>query len=119
MLAVPPTETVLEARIESALDREPNRPRCVHSLYEELIGPSPDTQREGLLDLTRRAAEDLVDHGRARRRFVSAIAIGAHCEDAVYWSARSPHRELEEFGPEFETLAIARRLASCIRCSGL
>jgi hypothetical protein len=109
----------LEEQIESSLNHEPDRPRCVHGLYEELLAPGSASNRDNLLDLTRKAAEDLVEHGRARRRYVSAIAIGAHCEDAVYWSVESPHRELEDFGPEFEQLAVARRLASHFQCHGL
>jgi len=119
MLVDEPSRAGLEEQIESALNKDPERPRCVHGLYEELLAPVSPDSREDLLDLTRQAAEDLVEHGRARRRYVSAIAIGAHCEDAVYWSVASPNRELEDFGPEFEQLSIARRLASHFQCHGL
>ncbi|MGP8072965.1 MAG: hypothetical protein ACLPZM_07545 [Thermoplasmata archaeon] len=114
-----PSQKGLEERIESSLNGDPSRPRCVHGLYEELLAPEGGANRDDLLDLTRRAAGDLVEHGRARRRYVSAIAIGAHCEDEVFWSVQSPHRELEDFGPEYEQLAIARRLASHFVCRGL
>jgi len=116
MSAEEPSLAGLEERIESSLNDDPERPRCVHGLYEELLAPEGPGSRDDLLDLTRRAAEELVEHGRARRRYVSAIAIGAHCEDTVYWSVTSPNRELEEFGPEFEQFAIARRLAGHIQC---
>lgn len=118
-MADPRSRTRLEEQIESSLNQDPERPRCVHGLYEELLAPGSQDDRDDLLDLTRQAAEDLVERGLARRRYISAIAIGAHCEDSVYWSAQSPHRELEEFGPEFEQLAVARRLASHFQCHGL
>ncbi len=113
---VPP---VLEDRIETSLNGDRDHPRCVHGLFEELLAPNSSASRDDLLELTRRAADLLVDRGRARRQYVSAIAIGAHCEDAVYWSIESPHERLDDFGPEYEEPAIARRLASHFVCHGL
>jgi hypothetical protein len=120
MMADEPSLARLEAAIETSLNGEPDRPRCVHGLCEELLHPGNTVEvRDEMLSRTRLAAEDLVEHGRARRRFVSATAIGAHCEDSVYWSIASPNRELAEFGPDFEDLAIARRLAAHFVCHGL
>jgi hypothetical protein len=119
MVAAVDASAGLKAQIAANLDESADRPICVHGLYERVQEGAPDVSRDLLIEQVRSAAEDLVHEGLARRAYVSAIAIGAHCEDEVFWSARSPHQQLEEFGPEFDSLAIARRLASHIQCRGL
>jgi hypothetical protein len=109
----------LKERIEANLNDSLDRPICVHGLYETIKEADPAAHRDDLVECVRAAAEDLVQEGHAQHAYVSAIAIGAHCEDEVFWSARSPNRHLEEFGPEFEQLAVARRLASHFECHGL
>src|SRR5271169_2543746 len=102
----------LMVRIEAALDADPERPWCVHRLYEELVTPMDRGQREFMLEETERAAEALVDKGLVHHERISAISIGVHCQDSVYWSSRSDKQRLEEFGPEFQEPAVLRRLAS-------
>lgn len=109
----------LKAHIESNLHDSVDRPICVHGLYESLKDDLPSTGRDDLVEKVRSAAEALVAEGQARHAYVSAIAIGAHCEDEVFWSSRSPHQRLEEFGPEFDPMEVARRLASHFVCHGL
>jgi hypothetical protein len=106
-------------RIETTLEESPDRPWCVHRLYEETLTVSPTVGREGMLSLTQQAADDLVSAGRAYREFVSAVGIGVHCEDSLYWSHDSEKRTLAEFGPEYESPTILRRLASHFQCHGL
>ncbi|MCI4337793.1 MAG: hypothetical protein L3J72_00595 [Thermoplasmata archaeon] len=106
--------------LQGALDANPERPWCVHRLYEEVLVPAGSLgDRDRLLEQTERAANALVAAGRARHEAVSALAIGVHCQDTVYWSTRSPYERLEEFGPEYESPTILRRLASHMRCHGL
>jgi len=113
------TLSPLATRIESALDSDLNHPWCVHRLYERL-GPVVDlSARETLLETTQRAAEELVRTGRARREYVSAIAIGVHCEDSVFWSVDAKRECLAEFGPEYEAPTILNRMASHFQCHGL
>jgi hypothetical protein len=109
----------LKEQIESTLNDSIDRPICVHGLYETVKEAEPGAARADLVELVRTAADNLVLEGQAQHAYVSAIAIGAHCEDEVFWSARSPHRRLEEFGPEFDPLVVARRLASHFECHGL
>jgi hypothetical protein len=109
----------LKSRIEEVLDRDPDRPWCVHRLYEELIATWSAAPRDDMLEVTRKAAEDLVQEGRAQREFVSAIGIGVHCEDSVYWAEASAKHRLSDFGPEYESPTILRRLASHFQCHGL
>ncbi|MCI4373376.1 MAG: hypothetical protein L3K02_07030 [Thermoplasmata archaeon] len=115
----PPQSAGLKDQIESSLNDSPDRPICVHGLYETIKEADPAARREDMVESVRAAAEDLVQEGHAQHAYVSAIAIGAHCEDEVFWSSRSPNQHLEEFGPEFEQLAVARRLASHFECHGL
>jgi hypothetical protein len=119
MSALPLAVDGLKERIEANLNDSPERPICVHGLCETLQDADPTASREVLVESVRAAAEDLVQEGHAQHAYVSAIAIGAHCEDEVFWSARSPYQHLEEFGPEFEQLTVARRLASHFECHGL
>jgi hypothetical protein len=109
----------LALRIEEALNREPDRPWCVHRLCEHLMPPFPEDQRDSLIDVTQRAADEVVASGAARREYVSAVGIGVHCEDSMYWTARSKVTRLEEFGPAYESPVILNRLASHLRCHGL
>jgi hypothetical protein len=110
---------VLQEQIEASLNESLERPICVHGLYETVKDADPAAPRDDLVERVRSAAENLVREGHAQHAYVSAIAIGAHCEDEVFWSSRSPCQRLEEFGPEFDPLAVARRLASHFECHGL
>jgi hypothetical protein len=115
-----PTESAeLSRQVEVVLERHPDRPYCVHGLFEELLAPLARGNRDQLLDATRHAADEAVSRGRARMEFVSAIAIGVHCEDVMYWSIRSPKLHLKDFGPEYESPTILSRLGAHITCHGL
>jgi hypothetical protein len=109
----------LKDRIERTLEETPYRPWCVHRLYEELIVTGAPDAREHMLEVTQRAAEELVAEGRAQREFVSAIGIGVHCEDSLYWCRESEKLRLADFGPEYESPTVLRRLASHFQCRGL
>jgi hypothetical protein len=120
MLADPAAEfEALMDRIAAALDRDLSRPWCVHGLLEEVRPSYAPEEREDLLLRTHLAADMLVDHGRARFESVNALAIGVHCQDWTYWSARSPNERLEQFGPEYESAVVLRRLVSHFQCRGL
>lgn len=109
----------LTERIATALDEEPVRPWCKHRLYEEILRSSVEGSRDEGLDAAERAADELVYRGDARREYVSAVAIGVHCEDSVYWSKRSVNERLADFGREYEAPTVLHRLASHIQCHGL
>ncbi|HEY6238839.1 MAG TPA: hypothetical protein VIZ68_06615 [Thermoplasmata archaeon] len=106
-------------QIETVLEEKPYRPWCIHRLYEELAPSREAKSREGLIQLMERAADEVTREGRAQHEPVSAIAIGVHCQDSLYWSAHSEKHRLEEFGPEYESPTILRRLASHFECRGL
>jgi hypothetical protein len=106
-------------KIEAALDANPGVPWCMHRIYEEVVTPELIGGRDSLLDLTERAANILVQQGRAQYEAVSTLAIGVHCQDSVYWSVHSGKKRLEEFGPEYESPRVLRRLASHMLCHGL
>ena len=112
-------EPELLDQIEKLLDADIERPWCVHRLFDEILASADPSQRDGRLRVTELAADRLAELGRARREFVSAISIGVHCQDSLYWSIRSERTRLEEFGPEYETPTILRRLGSHFRCHGL
>jgi len=109
----------LKVRIQATLEKNPDRPWCLHRLYEELMPRGSPLGRDEMLEVTRRAADELVTEGRAYSEFVSATAIGIQCEDALYWSRPSGKKVLAEFGPEYESPTILRRLGSHIQCRGL
>jgi hypothetical protein len=115
-----PSLSVLMDQIESELNADVDRPCCVHRLYESLVrsGRSGEDSDQ-LLSAVQDAADELTRRGRARQEAISAISIGVHCQDTVYWSIRSPNHALQEFGPEYESPTVLRRLASHIRCRGL
>ena len=112
-----PSLTDLMVQIESELNADIDRPCCVHRLYESVARAGENS--EELLSTVQDAADELTRRGRARQEAISAVAIGVHCQDTVYWSIRSPNHALQEFGPEYESPTILRRLASHIQCHGL
>jgi hypothetical protein len=109
----------LKARLEAKLGQSLDRPFRVHGMAEALPPETPAQSRDTLVEQVRRVADGLVRKGLARRAYLSAIAIGARCEDEDYRSSRSEFRSLEELGPEFEPLAVARRLAAHFMGHGL
>jgi hypothetical protein len=120
MAAVPlPLTASLIDRIEITLNETPERPWCIHRLYEELVqADRPGERDDGLLE-TQVAADELVRAGRAAGEKVSAVSIGVHCQDSLYWSTLAGKERLEQFGPEYESPTILRRLASHMYCHGL
>jgi len=109
----------LMGQIETALNEQPYRPWCIHRLYEELAPTHERRARDGLIQLMERAADEVTRRGLAQHEPVSAIAIGVHCQDSLYWSTRSDKHRLEDFGPDYESPRILRRLASHFECRGL
>lgn len=105
--------------IQQALDETPFRPWCIHRIGDEIVAPEIPQERDGLLRLSEQLADELARDGRARREAVSALSIGVHCQDSLYWSVRADPRSLEEFGPEYESPTILHRLASHMYCHGL
>jgi hypothetical protein len=109
----------LKDRIEAAVNDEPFRPWCVHRLHEELGGPDPTEDREYQLMATQLAADQLADRGRLLRQEVSAVTIGVHCQDTLYWSPKAGFSSVDEFGPDYESPALLRRLGTHFLCHGL
>lgn len=107
----------LMVRIESVINREPDHPWCVHRLFETVLPAAPREDR--WLELTENAADTLAREGRVHREPVSAMTIGLHCQDCLYWSSASPAACLADFGPDYESPKILRRLTSHFECRGL
>ena len=101
------------------LNEPPLRPWCVHRLYETLVARRQQGDRDDLLLVTEQAADQLFHEGAAAREYVSAATIGVHCQDSLYWSISAEKHRLSDFGPEYESPTVMRRLGSHIRCSGL
>jgi hypothetical protein len=109
----------LATKIQEALNDDLDRPWCVHRLFEEFLSGPGQMGRDDLLAVTRKAAEELVRAGHAREEYVSATSIGVHCEDTLYWSARSGKQRLADFGPAYEWPTVVQRLGSHFQCRGL
>ncbi len=115
-----PSRSQLMDQIETTLNADLDRPCCIHRLYESVAEPFRQGEiLDSLLSTVEGAAEELARRGRARSEAISAVSIGVHCQDTVYWSVRSPNQTLRDFGPEYDSPMILRRLASHIRCHGL
>jgi len=120
MAAAPMAVTAsLTERIETTLNGDPDQPWCLHRLYESLLASDDPRDRDGLLLETQDAADALVRAGRAVGESVSAVSIGVQCQDSLYWSTRAGKERLEQFGPEYESPTILRRLAAHMYCHGL
>jgi hypothetical protein len=113
------TIEALMQEIAQVVESDLDRPWCVHRIYEEAVSPGGRFPLDDLLLKTELAANQLAAEGRLCAEAVSTVSIGVHCQDSVYWSLRSPHRKLEEFGPDYESPRVLYRLASHFRCRGL
>jgi hypothetical protein len=109
----------LSAPIEQLLESDLEKPWCVHRIARALSESLPESDRPVRFDVVEAAADHLVEAGRALGEKVSAISIGVHCQDSVYWSRKAPERQLEAFGPEYESPRILHRLAAHFECHGL
>lgn len=109
----------LKLQIQTAIRSEPLQPWCVHRLAESILAPDDPDVRTSAVLRTENAANVLTDEGKARRETVSAVTIGVHCQDTLYWSPEATQKALEDFGPEYESPAVLRRLASHMYCHGL
>ncbi|HKV90414.1 MAG TPA: hypothetical protein VJQ43_04350 [Thermoplasmata archaeon] len=109
----------LQDRIEAAVNDEPYRPWCVHRLHEELADAIPLADREHMFLMTQLAADQLAAMGRIQREEVNAVTIGVHCQDTLYWSPQAGKRRVEEFGPDYESPTLLRRLGAHFQCHGL
>ena len=116
---VPSPSPKLMECVEDALNHDLERPWCVHRLVEEVIRPAGSATRTISWKSSNKRAWPYVGEGRAQFELVSALAIGAHCEDALFWSARAHQRELADFGPEYEAPWVLERLVSHFQCRGL
>jgi len=113
------TTAEMRERIETAVNEKPYEPWCVHRLHEELSEPDVITDREHMPMVTQLAADQLAAAGRLEREEVNAITIGVHCQDTLYWSTRAGMTRVEQFGPDYESPAVLRRLGAHFRCHGL
>jgi len=109
----------LRERVRATLEQEPFRPWCVHGLYEELADMLGLMDRDAMLMRTQLAADELAADGEFCREAIRAYTIGVECQDTLYWSKRSGNAKLEEFGPDYESPTILRRLGAHFQCHGL
>ena len=88
----------LMTKLESYLDAHPDRPWCVHEMFEEVGAKHPG---EDMLVETQRSLNHLA---RAKRIASSGMLVERSdgvCDDWFYWSIRSGRRELGEFGAHY------------------
>ncbi|HKV90137.1 MAG TPA: hypothetical protein VJQ43_02955 [Thermoplasmata archaeon] len=110
----------LRAGVDASVSGEPLEPWCVHRLAETLQDPTGnEAEREQQLMVTQLAADQLAAEGKLKRASVNAIALGVHCEDVLYWSPKTGFDRVAEFGPDYEEMALLRRLGAHFRCHGL
>ena len=110
----------LRAGVEASIAEEPLQPWCVHRLTETLQDPTGnEEERERQLMITQLAADQLAAEGKLMRASVNAVALGVHCEDVLYWSPKAGFDRVAQFGPDYEEMAVLRRLGSHFRCHGL
>jgi hypothetical protein len=108
------------SRIAHAIEADQERPWCVHRIYEEVLKPWKTTGgRDNMLSLAREAIDELVRRGAVRSEPISAISIGAHCDDLLIWSPHSSAKHLSDFGPDYEVPRVLQRLVSHLECQGL
>jgi hypothetical protein len=91
-----PSLSSLMTKLRSYLDDHPDRPWCVHEMWEEVGVKHPG---EDMLVETQRALNHLARNGTIGSSGMMVERGEGVCDDWFYWSKRSGKSYLDEFGP--------------------
>jgi hypothetical protein len=102
----------LMTNLQNYLDAHADRPWCVHEMFEEVGARHPG---EDMLVETQRALNHMARIQRIRSSGMMVERSEGVCDDWFYWSAKSPHKHLDEFGPKWQFPALSEKIQSHCR----
>lgn len=110
-MAANPGENMM-AQLLAYLDANPAHPLCVHELYDAV---GSKIMGEDMLVETQHALNHLA---RQNRIYTSGMVVERGegvCDDWFYWSRKSPHAHLDEFGTKWQFPALTERIMAHCR----
>ncbi len=102
----------LMARLQGYLDEHPDRPWCVHELYDAV---GSKIMGEDMLVETQHALNHLTRRNRIYSSGMMVERSEGVCDDWFYWSRTAPHAHLDEFGPHWQFPALSEKIQAHCR----
>jgi hypothetical protein len=102
----------LMLKLQAYVDSHPDRPWCVHEMFEEVGARHPG---EDMLVETQRALNHLARVGRMRTSGMMVERSEGVCDDWFYWSAKASQKHLDEFGPKWQFPALSEKIQAHCR----
>ncbi len=93
--------------LETYLNAHPEQPWCVHEMYDAV---GSKVLGEDMLVETQRALNHLARAGRAGSSGMVVERSEGVCDDWFYWSTRSGHAELGQFGRPWQFPELSDRI---------
>jgi hypothetical protein len=106
-MAAPATLVQLTANLQKYLDDHPDRPWCVHEMYDAV---GSHHEGEDMLVETQRALNHMVRNGTIGSSGMMVERSEGVCDDWFYWSAKSTKRHLDEFGPKWQFPELSEKI---------
>ena len=97
----------LMANLQNHLDANPERPFCVHEMFDAV---GSHHLGEDMLVETQHSLNHLARLGRIRTSGMMVERSEGVCDDWFYWSTKSPHKHLDEFGPKWQFPALSDKI---------
>jgi hypothetical protein len=102
----------LMSKLQAHVDAHPDRPWCVHEMFEEVGAKLPG---EDQLVETQHSLNHLARVGRMRTSGMMVERSEGVCDDWFYWSTRAGHTHLEQFGKPWQFPALSERIQAHCR----
>jgi len=98
MAAQAAAETLM-AKLQAYLDAHPDRPWCVHEMWDEVGSKYPG---EDMLVETQHSLNHLARAGRIHTSGMMVERGDGVCDDWFYWSNKTGKKFLDEFGRKWQ-----------------
>jgi hypothetical protein len=99
----------LMEKLQAYVDSHPNRPWCVHELWDSVGSKHPG---EDMLVETQRSLNHLARAGRVGTSGMIVERGDGVCDDWFYWSTKSGKKYLDEFGSKWQFPALSELIKS-------
>ena len=102
----------LMGKLQEYLDKQPERPWCVHELYDAV---GSKIMGEDMLVETQHALNHMTRLGRVFSSGMIVERSEGVCDDWFYWSKKGPHAHLDEFGALWQFPALSEKIQAHCR----
>lgn len=102
----------LMSKLQQYLDQHPDRPWCVHEMFEQVGANHPG---EDMLVETQRALNHLARNERIGTSGMMVERSEGVCDDWFYWSRQGGKRQLSDFGPKWQFPELSEKIQAHCR----